>query len=140
MTRADQALGRHRVFVYSRCSTCRKALQWLKERHIPHVTLDITSDPPDSELLREAMVQLAGRSRLFNTSGASYRSLGATTVKAMSDVQALAALAADGKLIKRPLLVTADGRITTGFRLEEWEALLGSDPAPSAGRVPRSVP
>jgi arsenate reductase len=42
----------------------------------------------------------------------------------MSDEQALAALAADGKLIKRPFLVTASGKVTTGFKAEEWESLL----------------
>lgn len=38
---------------------------------------------------------------------------------------ALAALAADGRLIKRPFLVTTSGRILTGFRPEEWQELVG---------------
>lgn len=127
----------HRVFVYNRCSTCRRALAWLRERGIPHETLDITTSPPGADLLRQAMVQLGPRSRLFNTSGQSYRALGASAVRAMTDQQALEALAADGKLIKRPFLVTADGRLTAGFRPEEWEALFGWDPPRSAGPAPR---
>lgn len=39
----------------------------------------------------------------------------------MDDAAALEALAADGKLIKRPFLVRPDGRILTGFSPEEWE-------------------
>lgn len=74
--------------------------------------------------MRAALGQL-GRGRLFNTSGQSYRALGAAAVKAMDDEQALAALAADGRLIKRPFLISADGRIITGFREEEWQQLLG---------------
>ena len=50
----------------------------------------------------------------------------------MDDDQALAALAADGRLIKRPFLVAADGRILTGFRPQEWQELLGS-PTPPPG-------
>ena len=111
------------VFSYPTCSTCRKALQWLKEREIEVEVVDITLRPPSPEQLQQGL-QLLGRSRLFNTSGQSYRALGSGTVKAMSDEQALAALAADGKLIKRPFLVTASGKVTTGFKAEEWESLL----------------
>ena len=41
------------------------------------------------------------------------------------DAQALAALAADGKLIKRPFAITASGAALVGFKPEEWEAALG---------------
>ena len=110
-----------RVYSFSRCSTCRKAIAWLNQRGIPYTLIDITEAPPDHELLLAAMRELGGRSRLFNTSGQSYRSLGASTVKAMSDSQALEALAADGKLIKRPFVVTSSGRFLIGFRPQEWE-------------------
>jgi arsenate reductase len=65
-----------------------------------------------------------GRGPLFNTSGQSYRALGAERVKAMDDEQALAALAADGRLIKRPFLVTSGGTILTGFKDPEWSKTL----------------
>jgi arsenate reductase (glutaredoxin) len=41
----------------------------------------------------------------------------------MDDPTLLRALAADGKLIKRPFLVLDDGRILTGFQQAEWEGL-----------------
>lgn len=115
---------RHRVYSYGACSTCRKALSWLKEEGIDVESIDITLTPPSVAELEAALHQLGSRSRLFNTSGQSYRALGAQRVQSMGDAEALAALAADGKLIKRPFLVTADGRITTGFRPEEWLELL----------------
>jgi arsenate reductase len=43
----------------------------------------------------------------------------------MNDGQVLAALAADGKLVKRPYLITGAGKVLTGFKPEEWTALLG---------------
>lgn len=115
----------HRIFHYPACGTCRQALAWLRERRIDFEAIDITTNPPSLALLREAHEQLGGLGRLFNTSGQSYRSLGAASVKAMDTGTALAALAADGRLIKRPFLVTASGRIATGFRPQEWEPLLG---------------
>ena len=112
-----------RLYSYSRCGTCRKAIAWLEAHHLAVEPLDITEQPPSLQELHLALDQL-GRKRLFNTSGQSYRSLGAAAVQAMDDDQALAALAADGKLIKRPFLITGDGRVLTGFQPQEWEQVL----------------
>ena len=42
----------------------------------------------------------------------------------MDDSTALAALAADGKLIKRPFAITGAGAALVGFKPEEWESAL----------------
>lgn len=119
-----------RIYSYGPCGTCRKALAWLQQQQISAELIDISQTPPSRELLTAALSQLGSRSCLFNTSGQSYRSLGAELVRSMDDAAALDALANDGKLIKRPLLITAEGRITTGFRVEEWLELLkpGAEP------------
>ena len=121
-------VGPHRLFSYAGCTTCRKALAWLSNRGLRPGqevdVIDITISPPASEELRQSFSQL-GRARLFNTSGQSYRRLGAAHFKALTDDQAIAALAADGRLIKRPFLMTAQGVVLTGFKQEEWEALFG---------------
>ena len=118
-----------RVYGYPACGTCRKALQWLAQQGFSVEVgnlelLDITKTPPSLPELRQAFSSL-GRKRLFNTSGQSYRALGAAAVAAMDDEQALAALAADGKLIKRPFAITASGSPLVGFKPEEWQAALG---------------
>ena len=112
------------VFSFNRCSTCRKALAWLTEKGIDHDVIDITEKPPTRDQLLKAMHQFGDRKTLFNTSGQSYRALGAATVKAMSDDQALDALAADGKLIKRPFLIRPSGDFLVGFKPEVWSAHL----------------
>ena len=116
-------MTRPRLYGYGPCSTCRKALAWLREHQIDAEILDITQQPPSAAELQAALQQL-GRGRLFNTSGQSYRSLGAARVKAFSDAEALEALAADGRLIKRPFVVSPDGRVITGFKPQEWQELL----------------
>ena len=113
----------HRFYGYGPCGTCRKALAWLSERSIPVEIVDITTTPPGPDELRQALSQL-GRGRLFNTSGQSYRALGAERVKAMNDDQALAALSEVGRLITRPFLVTSGGSILTGFKDPEWSKIL----------------
>ena len=117
-----------RVYSYSACGTCRKALQWLAQQGFSVEQgnlelVDITRTPPSPAELRQAFERL-GRKRLFNTSGQSYRALGSAAVAALSDAEALAALAADGKLIKRPLLLGPGGLVLVGFRPEEWSASL----------------
>jgi len=117
-----------KVYAYSRCSTCRKALSWLAQQGLavgPELELiEITTSPPSRESLDGALAALGGIKRLFNTSGQSYRALGAAAVAAMGQAEALQALAADGKLIKRPLVFTAKGDVLVGFKPEEWSALL----------------
>jgi arsenate reductase (glutaredoxin) len=117
-----------KLFSYPKCGTCRKALQWLAQQGFSVEAgnlelIDITLQPPSPAELRLAWDSL-GRKRLFNTSGQSYRALGSATVAAMDDEEALAALAADGKLIKRPFAITAAGTALVGFKLEEWQAAL----------------
>ena len=113
-----------KLYSYSACSTCRKALNWLKQQGITVEPVDITSQPPSREELALALAQL-GRKRLLNTSGQSYRALGAASVAAMDDQQLLAALTTDGRLIKRPVVISDSGQVLTGFKPEEWQALLG---------------
>ena len=113
-----------RLYSYAACSTCRKALNWLAQQGLVVETIDITQQPPTPSELRLALDQL-GRKALLNTSGKRYRELGAAVVASMDDQQLLDALAVDGRLIKRPVLVTDDQRVLTGFKLEAWQGLLG---------------
>lgn len=119
-----------RIYSYPQCGTCRKALQWLAQQGFSVADgnldlIDITTTPPSLAELKLAFDSL-GRQRLFNTSGQSYRALGSAAVKAMDDAQALKALAADGKLIKRPFVITGAGAALVGFKQEEWQAALGA--------------
>ena len=61
-------------------------------------------------------------SRFFNTSGESYRAGGfKERLRTMSEAEALAALAADGKLIKRPV-IDAGHAVLVGFDEEAYVA------------------
>jgi arsenate reductase len=99
-----------RVYQYSKCSTCRRALAFLDEQRVAYERIDITVKPPSKRELERAL-DLAGIpiKKLFNTSGQSYRGGNfGERLKTLSDDQALEALCADGKLIKRPLILGDD--------------------------------
>jgi arsenate reductase len=113
------------VYHYPNCSTCKKALAWLAANKVAYTAVDIVKSPPSKAELQKAQ-KLAGVpiGKLFNTSGVSYREGDfGTKLKTMTDAQAFAALAADGKLIKRPLAIS-DQTALVGFRDDAWAAAL----------------
>lgn len=110
-----------KVYCYSRCTTCKKALKWLEENGIAYEAIDIKTQHPDEETLRNYYA-LSGLplKRFFNTSGIPYREMGLSSkLQDMSEDEQLALLATDGMLVKRPLLVGND-YVLTGFKEEEW--------------------
>ena len=110
-----------KVYCYEKCSTCKKALKWLQEQGVEHEVIDIKADHPDEKLLRKYH-EMSGLplKRFFNTSGMQYRDLGLSKkLPDMSDDEQFALLAADGMLVKRPLLV-GDSFVLTGFKEPEW--------------------
>lgn len=113
------------LYHYAKCSTCRKARKWLEERGIEHELVDLVTAPPSKAKLK-TILSASGESvaKLFNTSGVSYREGGfKARLPTMSESEALDALAADGRLIKRPLLV-GDGLVIIGFRETAYEEAL----------------
>ncbi len=119
-------MRRVKVFHYPNCSTCKAALKWLDARGIAYERVHIVESPPSVGQLKRAR-QLSGQplKKLFNTAGQAYRAGGFKDKLAkMSDAEALAALAEDGMLIKRPLLLDKD-RALIGFKETEWKAVLG---------------
>jgi len=113
------------VLSYSGCSTCKKALKWLAERKVDLELRAIVDAPPTLAELEE-WIPLSGKDvkKWLNTSGLSYRALGKEKIDASSDPQLQKLLAADGKLVKRPVLVHGD-RVLVGFKEDEWAAHFG---------------
>ena len=110
------------VYHYAGCSTCRKARKFLASHSIDAALIDLKADPPGLATLAELHASSAlPVKKFFNTSGQSYRGGGfKDRLPAMSDHDAHAALAADGMLVKRPILSIrgADGgrRVLVGFK------------------------
>jgi arsenate reductase (glutaredoxin) len=113
------------IWSYAACGTCKSAIKWLREQGIDADVRAIVAAPPDVGTLR-GLWERSGipLDKLFNISGNSYREGGfKDRLATMSDDQKLAALAADGMLIKRPL-VDAGAVVLVGFKPEEWEQRL----------------
>ena len=106
---------------YPKCTTCRKAQKWLDENRIVYDLRNIKLENPAYEELaawhRRSGLPLK---KFFNTSGLLYKSMELKDrLPAMSEDEMLKLLAADGMLVKRPLLV-GDDFVLVGFREAEW--------------------
>ena len=114
------------IFIcYPKCTTCQKARAWLDEHHITYNFRDIKLENPTYDELA-AWHERSGLplKRFFNTSGLLYKSMGLKDkLPQMSEDEMLKRLAADGMLVKRPLLV-GDDFVLVGFKEAEWESCL----------------
>lgn len=112
---------------YPKCSTCKKAKQWLLENRFSFEDRDIKLDNPRAEEIekwhKRSQMPLK---KFFNTSGLVYKSLGLKDkLPNMSEKEMYAILATDGMLLKRPIVVTED-KVFIGFKVDEWEKGLKS--------------
>lgn len=113
------------LHTYAKCSTCRDAVRWLRARGVDFVGKPIYEQPPSVPELRRMLAFQGGQLRkLFNTSGIQYRERRlAEKLPQMSEADALALLASDGRLVKRPFLLGANVGLV-GFDPAQWSAKL----------------
>ena len=110
---------------YPPCSTCRKAKKWLDEKGLAYTQRHIQEEKPSYEELK-AWHEMSGLplKKFFNTSGLLYKSMGLKDkLPTMTQEEQLRLLAADGMLVKRPIVVLGN-TILIGFKEAEWEKLL----------------
>ena len=113
-----------KVYCYSKCSTCKKAIKWLEDNKINHEVIDIKENHPDEKTLKE-LHKKSGLplKKFFNTSGMLYREMELSKkLPDMSETEMYKLLASDGMLVKRPLLITDKG-VMPGFKEETWSDL-----------------
>ena len=114
-----------KVYCYSRCSTCKKALAWLDAHGYKYDLIDIKTQNPDEKTLR-SLHKKSGLplKKFFNTSGILYREMELSKkLPSMTEDQQFALLASDGMMVKRPLLIT-DKAVIPGFKEDLWQAAL----------------
>ncbi|MFU8892384.1 MAG: arsenate reductase family protein [Luteolibacter sp.] len=120
-----------KIYHHEKCSTCRNALAWLALRGIAHKPVPIRQTPPTADELRAAL-RASGKplKSVVNTSGMDYRALGLKDrLPGMHEDEALALLASNGMLVKRPFAVNArQGIYLHGFREKEWAAAFPDGP------------
>ena len=113
------------VLCYEKCSTCKKALDWLCAQGVSYTVRDIVGERPnEAELTQWITESHLPVKRFFNTSGLKYKALGLKEKLAdMEKAEQISLLASDGMLVKRPIVVGEDF-VLVGFKEKEWEEKL----------------
>ena len=110
---------------YPKCSTCQKAKKWLEEQGVEFEARHIVEQNPTAEELTRWIAD-SGQpvKKFFNTSGLKYKELALKDkLPTMSETEQIALLAADGMLVKRPLLI-GNGMVLAGFKEDQWKESL----------------
>ena len=112
------------IYQYSKCSTCRRALKFLDDHSVEYTAVDIVEKPPTQKELN-IMLKFQENSlrALFNTSGQVYREMDLKNkIGTMKKTEAIQLLSKNGKLVKRPFLLTKKFGFV-GFKPDEWKIL-----------------
>ena len=112
-----------KIYAYTKCGTCRKALKYLDEKGIAYQEIPIRDQPPTKTEIKNMLGFYDGEiRRLFNTSGGDYKELNLKEkLPSMPTKQAIDLLSSNGNLVKRPF-VLGNGFGLVGFKEEEWTA------------------
>ncbi len=103
-----------------KCSTCRKAANWLKSKDFDFQLIDILKEPPLVNYLNLALEQyFDDKKRIFNTRGKAFKTLN-LDIYGLSREEIIQLLLSDGKLIKRPFLIYEGKKVILGFNEIEY--------------------
>ena len=106
-------------YSYLKCSTCIKAVKWLKSKDFEFQLIDIVEEPPLVNYLNQALEQYSDdKKRIFNTRGKAFKNLN-PDIYNLSREEIVQLLLSDGKLIKRPFLIFGE-KIILGFNEAEY--------------------
>lgn len=112
------------VYLYEKCGTCRKAVQWLEANKIAYTAHPIRETPPSPAELAQGLQTAGSVRKLLNTSSKDYREAGLKDrLESMAPEAVFALLQENGNLVKRPFVVTPEAAFA-GFSAEEWAARL----------------
>ena len=105
------------------CDTMKKAWTWLDLHGVAYAFHDYRKQGIDRSKL-EAWASQVGWEVLLNRSGTTFRKLPDADRRELDEAKAVALMAAQPSMIKRPVL-EADGELLVGFKPAEYERRFG---------------
>jgi Spx/MgsR family transcriptional regulator len=97
------------------CDTCRKARNWLTRFGVEHEFVDYRARRIAPETLKAWAAQLGGWDKLVNRASTTWRTLPDARKAPGSDPEWTLLIKEYPALVKRPVVVTADGEVSVGF-------------------------
>ncbi|HTV85904.1 MAG TPA: arsenate reductase [Dyella sp.] len=107
------------------CDTCKKARNWLNRFEIAHEFVDYRAKPLPPATLTSWAQQLGGWEKLVNKSSTTWRNLLPQRKNPGSDPEWTLLLKEYPALIRRPVVVQADGSVSVGFTDNGFKKVFG---------------
>ena len=106
---------------YDRCSTCKKAEDFLKAEGVSFQKRPIKEEKLSAKEIHEIRERSGlPLKRFFNTSGLVYKAMELKDkLPSMTEEEQEALLATDGMLVKRPIFLYGE-KVLVGFKEKEW--------------------
>lgn len=114
-----------RLYGLKRCGTCVKAMAWLDERGLSYEFTDYRDEPVPAAILSKWKDELGGWEKLVNRASTTWRNLPDECKAPEGDAQWLALIEQFPTLVRRPVRVDADGRVSVGFSAKKYDELEG---------------
>ncbi len=111
-----------RLYGIPNCDTMKKACKWLDEHAVPYEFHDYKKLGIDESSLRDWMNKVDWEI-LLNRRGTMWRKLSQEQRDNINAEKALLLMMEAPSIIKRPVLITEDGRIEVGFSLNKYKEL-----------------
>ena len=111
------------IYGIKACSTMQKAFSWLDARGVAYDFHDYKKAGVTSARLAD-WCTAAGWETVLNRAGTTFRKLDDADKKGLTQDKAIALMAAQPSMIKRPVL-EADGKLEVGFKPERYDTLFG---------------
>ena len=111
------------IYGIKNCDTMKNARAWLDAHKLAYAFHDYKAEGIDRPTL-EKWVRQVGWEVLLNRAGTTFRKLPDADREGITEKKAIALMAAQPSMIKRPVL-EAKGRLAVGFRPEIYKALFG---------------
>jgi len=108
------------IYGIKNCDTMKKARAWLDGQGVDYVFHDYKSAGIEPRALKAWAGEL-GWEVLLNRAGTTFRALPEAEKQGLNEAKAIALMAAQPSMIKRPLL-DVDGRLLIGFKPEQYAA------------------
>ena len=111
------------IYGIKACDTMKKARAWLEARGTAYAFHDYKAAGIDRDRLKAWSGQV-GWEALLNRAGTTFRGLPDAAKQGLTEAKAIALMAAQPSMIKRPVL-EAGGALLVGFKPEAYETAFG---------------
>ena len=112
------------IYGIKNCDTMKKARAWLDRHGVAYQFHDYKSAGIDRGRL-EGWARAVGWETLINRAGTTFRKLPEADKQALGESKAIALMAAQPSMIKRPVLELG-GKLYVGFKPSQYETLFGA--------------